>query len=134
MIRRVLLGFSLLVLSCNSYEGFQLRAETDPPADVTIDAASVIVPQGVAVGVLVLAPGAEDPETGQVYASVRSSDPSVINAWPTVEQNVFVIHGVGTGNAVLTIEIEGEDSESVPAKVTEPTASAPETGAAGTAG
>jgi len=108
----------LSMLSCNSYDGFELRAETTPPTDVTIDAGSVILPQGTAVGVLVLAPGAEDPETGEVYITVHSSDPSVINVWPTVEQNTFVIYGVSEGTAVLTVSIEDQDDESIPAKVT----------------
>jgi hypothetical protein len=121
-VRSALLAIGLLglltTLSCDSYDGFELRVETTPPTDVTIDAGSVILPQGTAVGVLVLAPGAEDPETGEVYVAVRSSDPSVINVWPTVEQNTFVIYGVSEGTAVLTVLIEGEDDESIPAKVT----------------
>ena len=127
-MRSVLLAVGLLgvlaTVSCNSYEGFELRAETTPPTEVTIDANSVILPQGTAVGVLVLAPGAEDPETGEVYVSVRSSDPSVINVWPTVEQNTFVIYGLSEGTAVLTILIDGQDDESIPAKVTTTSAAA----------
>lgn len=111
---------ALLLLSCDTYDGFEMTAETSPPAAVTVDASSVIVPQGIAVAVSIRAPGAEDPETGEVYINLSSSDPSVINAWPTVERNVFVVYGVAPGTALLTVDVEGQDNETVPAKVTTP--------------
>ncbi|MFW5739179.1 MAG: hypothetical protein ACOC1F_02310 [Myxococcota bacterium] len=111
-------GLSACLVCCSSYEGFELRSRSTPPVPVAVDAGSVMLPQGVAVAVQVIAPGAEDPQTGELYVGMRSSDPSVMAVWPTVEQGTFVVYGVSEGTAVLTVMFEDEDDETIPAKVT----------------
>ncbi len=113
---------SVMGMSCSSYKGFELVATTAPPTDVSVSETSIILPQGIAVGALLLASGAEDKETGEVLVSIRSSNPSVINISPTVEQNVFVLYGVSPGTAVLTVDVEGQHNETIPATVKDSTA------------
>jgi hypothetical protein len=105
---------------CNSYDGFDLERTTTPPGEVSVTSSSVVLPQGVAVGVRVLAPGAEDPETGDVTAAMRSSNPVVLQVWPTTEQNTFVLCGGSEGTATITVLIDGQDDESIPAVVGTP--------------
>jgi len=123
----------VLGTTCSSYDGFELRLQTTPPGEVTVNAGSVILPQGMAVAVRVHAPGAQDPETGELYVSIESSDPSVLGVSPTVEQAGFVLYGTSEGTATLTVKVEGEDDKSVPAKVKRPTGVSP-SGSAGAGG
>ncbi len=108
------------VPACNSYEEFELRMITSPPGDVAVSGTSVVVPQGVVVGVQLRAPGAEDPETGMMYASMRSNNPAIVSVWPTVEENTFVICGVAEGTATITVSIDGQDDETLSASVGAP--------------
>lgn len=108
--------------ACSSYEEFELRMITSPPGDVSVSGTSVVVPQGVVVGVQLRAPGAEDPETGMVYASMRSNNPAIVGVWPTVEENTFVICGVAEGTATITVSVDGQDDETLSATVGAPKA------------
>ncbi len=111
---------ALTSLGCSSYDGFDLERTTAPPGEVSVTSTSVVLPQGVAVGVRVLAPGAQDPDTGDVTAAMRSSNPVVLQIWPTTEQNTFVLCGGSEGTVTITVLIDGQDDESIPAVVGTP--------------
>lgn len=111
---------ALASFGCSSYDGFDLERTTTPPGEVSVTSTSVVLPQGVAVGVRVQAPGAEDPDTGEVTAAMRSSNPAVLQVWPTTEQNTFVLCGGAEGTATITVLIDGQDDESIPAVVGTP--------------
>ncbi|HNS96288.1 MAG TPA: hypothetical protein PKL73_04995 [Polyangiaceae bacterium] len=109
-----------LLGGCSSDEGFDLERSTDAPGEVSVTASSVTLPQGVAVGVRLRLHRSEDPENGEFTTAMRSTNPQIVQVWPTTERNTFVLCGASEGVASVTVLVEAQDDRTIAVVVDPP--------------
>jgi len=105
----VLLAGGLLLAGCTpDFARVELTPITSPPLDVTVSAAQVEIPVGIAVAVNVLGYDEDDDPVG----NIRITPPASITAGviETAEPEMFILYGQshGTGSLSFTsIEVSG---------------------------
>ena len=108
------------VPGCTSNGGLKLEMTTNPPGEVVVSTTMIQIPQGVAVGIKASTKGSQSDDASDTYISLKSTNPAVVQAWPTTRDNTFAICGSSEGNTDIRVYIDGQDSDSVPVVVTAP--------------
>jgi signal transduction histidine kinase len=97
--------------------GGELRLVSRPGEGCRVE---VTLPQGVAVGVRLRLHRSEDPENGEFTTAMRSTNPQIVQVWPTTERNTFVLCGASEGVASVTVLVEAQDDRTIAVVVDPP--------------
>lgn len=96
---------------------FELRSQ--PPIPVRVDADEIEIPVGVAVAVHVTIESSTRIEfVDRDHLDLDSEDRDVLLAEATPGAHNFVLIGVAAGETCLTVEVEFEEEECIPVRVT----------------
>lgn len=112
-----------------SYEYLDFSPQTTPPLAASFTQSQVTIPEGIAVGVAPVAMNEGEAITSDTV-SISSTDTSVLGVEPVSgasqgqssqgnsPQPTFVIFGVSPGSAGITVVVDGQEQQVIPATVT----------------
>jgi hypothetical protein len=101
-----------------SFDHLDFKPQTTPPLSITLASDQVEVPAGIAVDVAPVAM-AGDQALDKSIVQITSTDPTVLGIAPVSgKAGSFVIFGVSTGKASVTVTVDGDPKETIPAQVT----------------
>jgi hypothetical protein len=106
-----------------SFDHLDFSPQTSPPLVVTLTPTEVQIPEGIAIAVAPVAMAQSEALTSSVV-SISSTDVGVLGVSPEAGSppanapQTFVIFGVRPGQAGITVVVDGEEKETIPAEVT----------------
>lgn len=102
------------------YDHLDFGQQTSPPIPVSLGSSAVTIPVGIAVAVSPIAidDGGDPMEDSQV--SLQSSNASVLGIDPATSDGLLVVYGIRPGQAMITVLVDGERADQIPAVVVEP--------------
>ena len=110
---------SLATAACSpSYDHLDFSPQTTPPLAFTLTSAQVDLPAGVAVAVSPVAMAGQDKLDGSIVG-LTSTDVTILGIAPISGQaQGFVLFGVSPGTAGVTVTVDGDEKQVIPAQVT----------------
>ncbi len=107
-----------------SFDHLDFSPQTVPPLAISLSPTEVQLPEGIAVAVAPVAMAQSDEALTSSVVSISSTDTGVLGVSPepivpeASAPQTFVIFGVSPGQAGITVVVDDEEREVIPAVVT----------------